>query len=155
MLGEDFGEVQALHGADIAIQPALDLHEAARVVADHVLGLRLEDGVAFHLGHRGGDLREFHRERSAETAARFRLAHLDEFQPLHFAEQLARRRFGAEFAQAVAAIVESDRPLETRADIADAELIDEELGELVSLRRKRLRRRFLRRGRGKAPGRTP
>ena len=60
-----------------------DLHQAARVIGDDVIRAGLGGGGAFHLAHRGGNHRELRRERAAETAARLRLRHLDQFQPAH------------------------------------------------------------------------
>ncbi len=137
--------MQALHHAGaVLIQPALDLHEAARVVADHVLDAGFEDRVAFHLGHRGRDLGEFYGKHPAESAAGFTLAHLDEFQPFDGAQEFAGGFADAEFAEAVAAVVKGHATVETRAEVADAEPVHEEVGELVGFRRERFRGGFLR-----------
>ena len=71
------------------------MHQATGIIRDDVFRIRFRGGGAFHFAHRGGDHRELRRERAAETAAGFRLAHLDEFEAADFAEQRARGFFDA------------------------------------------------------------
>ena len=83
--------MKAFNGARaVSVEIALDLHEAAGVIADYVFDFGFEDAVAFHLGHRGGDLRKLHGEHPAEAAARFAFDHLDEFEAFDGAEEFAR-----------------------------------------------------------------
>ena len=131
---QHFREVNRFERIALAREQALDVHQATRIVRDDVIRLGFRGGGAFHFAHRGGNHRELRGKRAAEAAAGFRLAHLDEFEAVHFAEQRARRFFDAKFAQAVAAVVERDLVRKLCAEVGDAEFADEEIGEFPGAR---------------------
>ncbi len=128
--GQHLGEVDRLDRQFLSLQVAGDLHQAARIAGHDVFGAGARDGGALHLVHRVGDHRELHRERSAEAATGFRFLHLDQLKPAHLPEQLPGFVLESQFAQRVAGIVVSDFGRELRADVGDAEFVDEELGQL-------------------------
>lgn len=129
MLCEDFSEVEAFYVANVPIQPAADLHQAARVVADHKIRFGFEDGIAFHLGHCRGDLRVFYGEGPAETAARFRLCHFHKLEPFDVFEQFAWGLFGSKLPEPMTAVMEGRGPLKACSEVFDSELVDQEFRE--------------------------
>ena len=92
----------------VLVSQTLNLHQATRIARDDEFRLRLKGAGAFDFAHRGRDGGKLRRERPAETAARFRRAHFDQFQTLHLREQFAGRALVVQLAQTVAAIVERD-----------------------------------------------
>ena len=127
--------MERLHLLPLPIQQTLNLHQAARVIRDDEIRAGLHRGRAFHLAHRRRDRREFRGECAAKSAATFRFLHLDHFESGYLFQQFARLRFYAEFAHAVAAVVEGRLSREARAKIGDTEAIDEEFGELEATAR--------------------
>ena len=123
--GEDFGEMEAFHRANVAVEPASDLHQAARVVADNIVGLGLADGIALHFGHRRGNLRIFDGKSTTEPAAGFRFRHLDKFKAFDMTQQFPRRLLCPQLAQSMTAVMEGGTRVEPRTDIGDAEFVDQ------------------------------
>ena len=84
--------------------------------------------------HLGRDLGVLHAEGAAEAAAGVGFLGLDELEPADRAEQPAGLLLEAELAQGVAAVVVGDLVREGRAEIGDAEFVDEERGIDLGLR---------------------
>ena len=101
--------------------------------------LGLERRGTFDFSHRRGNHGKLCCECSAETAARLRLAHLDQLEPLHLCEQLARLFLVSKLAQSVAAIMKRHAMRKTRAKLGDAKLCHKKIAELIALRRQRRR----------------
>lgn len=125
--------MEAADGLVLTAEHALDLHEAAGIVGNHNVGSGLEEGLAFDVAHGFGDVGEFDREGSSEAAAAFGFAHFNEFEALDVFEEFAGLVLDAEFAQAVAAIVEGGLGIEAGTDVLDSELGHEEVGEFPDL----------------------
>ena len=133
--GEHFRQVwRVRRGFALVIQHAFDLHEATGVIGNDIVRAGLGDGGAFDFAHGGGNHGEFHGEGAAETAAGFAIVEFNQLQAAHVLEELARLFFNAEFAQAVAAVVEGGAAFKARADIGEAKLVDEEIGEFKGAR---------------------
>ena len=89
------------HRPPFALQLAGHVHEAAEVAREQRLGpgrgdvrrLRLDDGV--------GDVGILHAERPAEAAADISAGELDQLQPAHGAQQLARLPLHAEYDEQI------------------------------------------------------
>ena len=79
-----------LEFAALAVEQSLEMHEAARVIGDDVLGARLLGGRAPHLAHGGGNHGKLRGERPAESTADF-LGHFDQFQSADFGQELTGR----------------------------------------------------------------
>ena len=69
----------------LPVDQAGDVHQATTVRCHQVLGSSFCGGAYFVLPHGYGNLRKFHRKRTAKTAAELVIAHLHEFNALHFA----------------------------------------------------------------------
>ena len=138
---QDLGEV---HGADtgpLAGQETTDVHQAGVVTGDHDLGSRLADVPCLVRPHRHRRVRVLHRERAAEPAALGRAGQVDQSQAAHCAQQPGRPVPHPEHPQRVAGRVVGHRVREVRADVLDAEHVDEELRQLEHLGRHLLDRR--------------
>ena len=141
---EHFGHVQHLRGrvsprrrrrpSMLSMQP--------RSPSTTASAPRLLDVLALVVGEPRGDLAELDRERAAEAAARLRLGHFAAAaRPGILASSARGWRLDAHLAQAGAAVVIGDRARERARERARASsTFDEEVGELVGARGKRLRR---------------
>jgi hypothetical protein len=132
-LREDFGEMKAFRRLALALEHAFDLHKAARIVGDDVIGTSLKQGGALNFAHGGGNGWEFDGEGATKSTTGLGFLHFQESEALNMLEQFARLTFDAQFTQAVAAVVEGHGAIEAGSDIAHAEFIDEKIGELVNL----------------------
>lgn len=127
---EDFGEVKGADGAALSGEEALEVHEATGIVGDDEVSAGVAGVGAFDLAHGGGDHGKLGGEGAAEAAAGFDIGHFDQGEVADVAEELAWGGFDAEFAEAVAAVVERDLGGESCAQVGDPEVLDEEIGEL-------------------------
>jgi hypothetical protein len=112
-------------------EEALEVEEARGVGGDEVVGAGLEGGVAFDPAHGGGDGGVFGGEGAAEAAAGLVVGEFDEFDVADVFEEGAGLGVEAEFTEAVTAVVVGDFVGEAGAEVGDAEVVDEEGGELV------------------------
>ena len=131
---QHLGEVDGFKLAALPAEQSLLVHQAAQIVGHNVIRAGLDGGGAFDLAHRGRDGRELRGKRAAEAAAGLGLGHFDELQIADPGEQRARLLFDAEFAQAVAAVVERDLRREPRAEIGHAEFGDQKIGKFPDTR---------------------
>ncbi len=120
------------------------MHQAARIARHEVFRLRLQGEVALHFAHGSRDGRELGGKRAAKAAADG-LVHLHQLQTLHPGHQLARGVVDPHLAQAVAAVVVGDLVREPGPQVRHAQLVHEELRELVALRGDSLRQPLVRR----------
>ena len=85
--------------------------------------------------HRHRGVGVLHRERAAEAAALLGARQVHQVEPAHRSQQPARPVADAEHPQRVAGRVVGHPVREVRADVGHAEHVDEELAQLVDLRR--------------------
>src|SRR5215475_3344980 len=100
--------MNCLHFFALAIEEALDLHEATGIVGDNVVGAGLEGGAAFHFTHGGGNHGVFDSKGAAEAATYFRVLHFDELNAANLCEKFAGCLFVTEFTEAMTAVVKGD-----------------------------------------------
>ena len=108
-------------------------HEVSPAVSTSAPGA--EDVVDLVEAHRDRRVGVLDRECAAEPAARLGSRQVDQGQAVDRGEQPGRAVAHPEQAGRVAGRVEGDRVREARADVGDAEHVDEELAQLVDLRR--------------------
>ncbi|VTR67152.1 hypothetical protein DESC_590068 [Desulfosarcina cetonica] len=131
--GQDLGDVPDLNGMVVAREVALDVHQADHVAADHGLGARGED-IGDLLGDHGrGDVRVFHRESAAESAAAVGINHFHQFQAVHAGQKLARLMAHAEGAHEVAGVVIGDPSRPAGPQIGHAQDVHEKFGQFEGL----------------------
>ena len=122
--------MEAFDGADVPVEPASDLHQAARVVADDIIRLCFADGLAFDLCHGRGNLGVFDSKSAPESAAGFCLGHFNQFESLNVLEEFAWGLLGAQLPQAVTAVMEGRSSLKTGAQILHSQFVDKKLRKL-------------------------
>ena len=99
------------------------------------LGVRCDSTLAHLVGeHRGRGVGVLHRERAAEAAALVGAGQLDQVEPADGAQQPQRPVADPQHPQRVAGRVVGDPVRVVRADVGDAEDVDQELGQLVGAR---------------------
>jgi len=108
-VGEDLGEVHGFQRFALAVEKALDLHEATGVIRNDILGFGLYSRSAFDFAHRGGDCGKFGGKGAPKAATGLGITHLDEFESLDVLEKTARLLFHFQLAEAVAAVVRRRR----------------------------------------------
>ena len=123
-----------LHAGLLAMERALDMHEAAVIAGCTDFGAGGEDGFGLLCEHGGGDVGVFDGEGSAEAAALLEGGKLDEFDATHFAEKAHRAVAEGEVAEAVAAGVVGDAVWVVGTNVFEVEAVGEELGELKDTR---------------------
>jgi hypothetical protein len=126
--------VQSADGKSRAIDDALQLHQATGVDGDDGGCAGLLDGIDLGTRHGAGDLWEFDRECSAETAAFLGDVHFSQREALNFRQQFSRTRLDAQLAQGVAAVVIGDDTVESRSHILDAGHFEQESRKLPDSR---------------------
>jgi len=122
--------VEGLYAGVLAMERALDVHQAAVVAGGADFGAGGEDGGGFFGEHGGGDVGIFDGEGSAEAAAFFERGKLDEFDAADVAEEAHGAVAEGEIAKAVAAGVVGDAVGVDGADAVEVETVGEEFGEL-------------------------
>jgi len=104
-----------LHLLALFIEQPLHMHQATGIVGDNIFRSGLRGRRAFYFAHGGRNHRKLCRERPAEPATGFGVAHFDEFELAHLGEQIARGLFISQLAQTMAAIVKSNLGRKPRA----------------------------------------
>src|SRR5262245_28232357 len=136
--GQHFGDMAHFDRAALALQLAGDVHQAAEISGQQGVSAAGRDIGGLALDHAVGNVGELDAERAAEAAAGIGLRELGDLHALDLAEQGAWLRLHVHLAQAGAGIVIGDPRRECRVD-ADLRHLDQELGELIGARGKRLR----------------
>src|ERR1041384_4220636 len=113
------------HRRRFPAQSTANLHQATRIAGYDRAYASFFDRLDLVIENRDGNFRIFHRKRSAKTAACVGVGHFDEFSASHLANQTARLAVQIQIAQAVTSIMPSHAPAETRAEIVDAEHVDD------------------------------
>jgi hypothetical protein len=107
--GEDLGEVKGLYAGVLAVERALEVHQAGVVAGGADFGAGAEDGGGFFGEHGGRDVGIFDGEEAQGAVAKVKVA------------------------EAVAAGVVGDAMGVEGSDVFEAEAVGEELGKLVDL----------------------
>jgi len=121
-------------------QPAADVQQAGVVGRADVLGAGLAHGGKLVVEHRRRGVGVLDGERPAEAAALLAVGQVDQLEPADVLQEPQRRVADPERAQRVAGRVVGDAVWERRADVVDAELVGDELGELEHAPRDRAQR---------------
>jgi hypothetical protein len=126
------GKVGAVRGSSdlLAMERALDMHEAAVIAGCTDFSVRGEDGFGLLCEHGGGDVGILDGEGSTEAAALLEGGKLDEFDAAHFVQETHGAVAEGEVAKAVAAGVVGDAVRVVGADVFEAKAVGEKLGEL-------------------------
>jgi hypothetical protein len=131
--GEDLGEVKGLYAGVLAVERALEVHQAGVVAGGADFGAGAEDGGGFFGEHGGRDVGIFDGEGSAEAATLFEVGEFDEVDAADVLEEAHGAVAKVKVAEAVAAGVVGDAMGVEGSDVFEAEAVGEELGKLVDL----------------------
>src|SRR6478736_3393025 len=133
---QDLGEMDAAHAGLLAGQQPADVGQARVVAGGQYLGAGVAHVPGLVGAHGHGRVGVLEREGAAEAAALVGGGELQQRQATNVLEQLPRLLADAEHPQRVAGRVVGDRVRVVRAHVGHAEHVDEELRELVDLRRR-------------------
>jgi len=122
--------VERFDAGMLAMERALDMHEAAVVAGCADFSVRREDGSGLLCEHGGGDVGVLDGEGSAEAAALVEGGKLDEVDAAHFIEEAHGAVAEGQVAEAVAAGVVGDAVWVVGTNVFEVEAVGEELGEL-------------------------
>src|SRR5215204_467305 len=128
--GEYLGEMHGLYPCTKAAESATDVHQARVVPCRADLGLGVEDAPDLVREHRGGGVRVLDREGPAEPAALLGRGEIYEVDAPHVPQQIQRRISDLEHPQGMARRVVGHAVRVVGADVGDAELFHQKLGEL-------------------------
>ena len=122
--------MEGSHAGVVAMERALEVHEAGVVAGGASFGVGAEDGSGFFGEHGGGDVGILDGEGSAEAAALLEVGEGDEVDAAHVLEEAQGAVAEVEISEAVAAGVVGDAVGVEGSDVFEAEALGEELGEL-------------------------
>ena len=119
------------------MQPAGDVHQAAHVGRHQRVGAARLDAGDLAIQEAPGHLAEFHREQASKAATRLRIRQRTARRALDLLQQRQRLPRDAQPAKAVTGRMIREPVAGARADVGDAEHVDDELRQLVRARGQR------------------
>ena len=123
--------MHGLYGDALPAEAASDVHQTSGVAGHDYIRPALLDTVDFVLKYCPRNVRVLDREESSKAATHFGLLERNKLQSMYSFEDALRLGSDVQLAQQVTGLMQRNLALELRADVFDAEDINEELGEFV------------------------
>lgn len=144
--------MDGLHSGELTMQGATEVYQAAVVEGGAVFGVCGSDILEFGSEHSRGDIAVFDRKCPAEATAAVEVGERGVVEAADFAEETEGAVAQVQSPQTVTACVIGDSVRKIRANVFDAETVNEEFAELINARQQVMKRALARDRPQKGPG---